>query len=489
MTNSKFRLVFLTAILILTQSKVVLAFDNTPPFTTVSLGGTIGSNSWYTTTVGVTLTASEDNGEVASTEYWVDSNPHNLINYLPGAPTQVQFNVSSLGTHTVSYFSTNIDGVSEEVKTTSSFKIDTSSPSNWRDFTSTQSGNSHTFILSVTVDDVPSGLDPTSAYYNYTVDGINYGYYTDPSSCSSSFVAQDPNKEPPESGSGWRPVPTLTPNTSGAATMTLTTEAVDFCNSSWNLDEAVQFYIKDLAGNDSYKLQLLFGPWIEVKGAGIHSQGAINFSAQGKADFMVSSGVSPINNFVSNQNWYTAPNSMNDTTLSYDYWYSKLGSPTTSLPGGRLPTVKGLYRVNGDFTIDNGTIPSGLSTTQNFGAVIFINGRLTINANFSLHPSSGLVFIVNDDLRSRQSVDSFAGFYLVDGDIDLSYNGNNSNTLVVTGGLVGSETWRFGKNLTGQNNIASAAEQFVYQPSYLANNDLVGYLSVPATYLWQEVAP
>lgn len=488
MEKAKLRFILVLILFSFTQNRLVLAFDNTPPVTSATLNGTIGSNNWYVTTVGVTLDAVDSDSAVASTEYWLDSDEHNVINYLPGAPIQVQFNVSSSGTHTVSYFSTNLDGVAESVKMTASFQVDTSAPANWRNFTATQAGNNHTYSLSITVDDLPSGLDVSSAYYNYTVDGINYGYYNTPTACNSGFVNQNPDKKPDEVGSGWKLIPTINPNTNGTSTVTLTTDAIDFCDSNWNLSEALQFYIRDLAGNETFKLQLLFGPWISINGD-LHSQGSISFSAQGSADFLVSSKNSPITNMVSVAGWQVAPYDMPLVNMSYAYWYAKLGSPTTNLPSGKLPTVKGIYRVNGDFTIDSGTIPIGLSTTQNFGAVVFINGRLTVNNNFSLHKSSGLVFIVKDELRTNQSVNSIAGFYIVDDNVDFSYNGNNSTLFTLTGGIIGSGTWRFGKNLGGQNNVGAPSEKFVFQPGYLNNKDLISYLTVAPSYTWTEVAP
>jgi hypothetical protein len=489
MNKAKLKFIVVLLLFFAAQNHLIWAFDNTPPVTTHSLNGTIGSNGWYTTSVELGLSASDSDGGVASTEYWVDSNQHNTVNYLPNSPTQTEFNVSSDGTHVVNYFSTNLDGVAEATQTTPSFKIDTSSPSNWRNFTATEVGNDHTFRLSITVDDPTSGLDPSSAYYNYSVDGVTFGYYSTTTSCGSPFVTQNPSLDPPQAGSGWKAVPTLTPNTSGANTITFTSDAIDFCNSSWNLSEAVQFYIKDLAGNESYKLQLLFGPWIDIEGGSLHSQGQISFAGPGTTDYLVSSGVNPIINMASSRNWQLTPYSMPLNNMSYSYWYSKLGSPTLSLPGGDLPTVKGVYRVNGDFTIDNGTIPSNLSTAQNFGAIIFVNGSLNINNDFSLHPSSDLVFIVRDTLRSSRTVDLIHGFFIVDDDVDLSYNGNNGDQLVLIGGIVGSGNWRFGKNIGGSDNVGTPAEKFVAKPAILANKDIVEYLSNAPNYQWTEVAP
>lgn len=481
-------LVLLSGILFLFTSSPVSAFDNTPPITSAILSGTVGSNSWYTTTVDVTLTASDSQSGVGSTEYWLDTDPHNIINFLPNSPTTVQFNVSSSGTHTISYFSTNKDGVAESTKSTAPFKIDTSSPFNWENFGSATAGNSHTYKLNISVDDSTSGLDPDSAYYNYTVDGINYGYYTNTTQCNSGFNTEDPDKKPDGAGSGWKKVPTISPNSAGSLTMTLTTDSIDFCNSSWDLTEALQFYIKDLAGNESYKIQLLFGPWMQTSGGDLHSQGDISFSAQGASDYLVSSKGS-INNMTSNQNWYTAGYDLASAAVSYNALYVKLGSPGTALPNGKLPKVKGSYFVNGDYTIDSGTIPSGLSTTKNFGAVVFVKGTLTINQNYSLDPSAGIVFVTRDGISSDKGVNSFAGFFITDGKVDLGYNGNNSTQLVITGSLVGNSAWHFGKNLGGAANIGSASEKINFQPSYLSNKDLVDLLTVNPTYSWTEVAP
>lgn len=481
--------ILILSVLFLTTGSPVAAFDNTPPVTSVTLSGTFGSNQWYTTTVDVQLSASDGESGVASTEYWVDSDPHNVVNFLPGSPTTVQFNVSSPGIHTVSYFSTNKDGVAETTKTTASFKIDTSSPFNWRDFGVFSENNDHTYTLKITVDDTTSGLDPNSAYYNYTTDGINYGYYTDTTRCNSGFNNQDPNKKPTDSGSGWKKIPTTDPSTPGVLTMTLITDPIDFCNSTWDLTEALQFYIKDLAGNESYRLQLLFGPWLQTSGGDFHSQGAISFSTQGRSSYTVSSKISPITNMVSDNGWLLSPLDLASAAASYDALYLKLGSPQTALPGGKLPTVKGSYFVNGDFTIDSGTIPAGLATTKNFGAVVFINGRLSVNSNYSLDPSSGIVFITKNGLQTEKAVDSFAGFIITDGNIDISYNGNDTQQLVFNGSLVGNGNWRFGKNLGGDENIGSASENLNYQPGYLSNKDLVDLLTVNPTYSWNEVAP
>jgi len=79
-----------------------VSIDEAPPVTTASLSGTVYSGSIYETAVGVTLSATDTGGSgVAATYYTVDG----------GAQTTYSgsaFTVSSLGAHTVKYWS--VDG-------------------------------------------------------------------------------------------------------------------------------------------------------------------------------------------------------------------------------------------------------------------------------------------------------------------------------------------------------------------------------------------
>ncbi|MBN1861068.1 MAG: NF038122 family metalloprotease [Candidatus Thermoplasmatota archaeon] len=99
--------------------------DTTPPVTTCSLSGTLGTNSWYVSDVKVTLSAT-DPGKTGSgpsgvkqTYYKIDSSSWNIYT----AP----FTVSAEGQHTVSYYSDDNAGNIETTKTTS-IKIDKTRP-------------------------------------------------------------------------------------------------------------------------------------------------------------------------------------------------------------------------------------------------------------------------------------------------------------------------------------------------------------------------
>ena len=406
--------------------------------------------------------------------------------YEGASASQTNFTVSSQGSHLVNFFSTNNDLVNEVTKQTDEFKIDTVSPGNWREFAVTQAGNDHTFIVSIKVDDVTSGLDPSSAYYNYTVDGINFGYYSNLTNCNSTWIPEDPSKDPQEVGSGWRLL-NVNPSTSGATSAKLTTDTIDFCNSNWDLNKAVKFRIKDMAGNEARKEQVLNGAWLRVESGDFYSKGGINFKAEAEASDLISSGTFPINNLVSDRGWYVAPYS---STISetYSKWFSKFKTKS-HLPAGKLPLVNGVYFQSGNYTIDQNTIPTVLATTQNLAAVIFIEDDLTINKDFFLDKTSGYVFVIGKDLRTYKKVDNIAGYYIVDGKIDTGYNGNDGEQLKINGGLVGNGDWHLGKSLSANKNLTTPAEIITFPINYFVNRNLINLITGGSKFIWTEVAP
>lgn len=95
-------------------------WDVTAPVTSASVSGTMGNNSWYRSSVQVTLTATDDLSGVAGTWYSIDGGGY--AGY--GGP----FTVSAQGNHTVNYYSRDNAGNQESPKSTS-FKIDSVPPS------------------------------------------------------------------------------------------------------------------------------------------------------------------------------------------------------------------------------------------------------------------------------------------------------------------------------------------------------------------------
>jgi hypothetical protein len=87
--------------------------------TTISLSGTAGQNGWFTSSVMVTLTATDDLSGVASTVYSVDGGAWQAYS----AP----FTLTADGNHTVQYHSTDRAG-NVEANHSVTVKVDTSLP-------------------------------------------------------------------------------------------------------------------------------------------------------------------------------------------------------------------------------------------------------------------------------------------------------------------------------------------------------------------------
>jgi len=87
-----------------------LWIDDTPPLTTISLSGTLGSDDWYTSDVTVTLTATDDLSGVANTYYSLDGG----ATWLTYTST---FIITTEGTTTIQYYSVDNWGNTETTKT------------------------------------------------------------------------------------------------------------------------------------------------------------------------------------------------------------------------------------------------------------------------------------------------------------------------------------------------------------------------------------
>src|SRR5438552_3888597 len=93
--------------------------DTIAPVSTCLVSGTAGANSWYTSSVSVSLSATDDRSGVASIHFLIDGSAWQAYT---GAVV-----VQGEGTHTVGYYATDIAGNNEATRTVSA-NIDTSKP-------------------------------------------------------------------------------------------------------------------------------------------------------------------------------------------------------------------------------------------------------------------------------------------------------------------------------------------------------------------------
>jgi len=156
--------------------------DTTAPVTSISLGGTMGENNWYTSNVQVTLSATDDTA-VQSTAYNLNSGTW----YTTTAP----FTITTEGTTTVYYRSTDTAGNIETAKT-QTVKIDKTQPTGSiiiNDGAASTATTSVTLKLAAT--DATSGI----ANVRFSNDSVTYspwqGYST---STSATLTSGDGTK-------------------------------------------------------------------------------------------------------------------------------------------------------------------------------------------------------------------------------------------------------------------------------------------------------
>src|SRR5213594_1408933 len=135
--------------------------DITPPVTTYSAAGSSGTSSWYTSSITVTLTATDDSSGVAAIHFRTDGGAWQSYT----SP----FTVSSAGSHAIDYYSSDSSGNNEALRSVT-VKIDSTAPSSSVALAGTQAVDG-SYISSVDVTltstDATSGIQSSE----YRVDG------------------------------------------------------------------------------------------------------------------------------------------------------------------------------------------------------------------------------------------------------------------------------------------------------------------------------
>ena len=436
------------------------AITGTSGFTRISRSFSVSSDTAY----GIYL----DLGVMGAGTAWFDAVG---VTVAP-TDTQVVNTYSSPGSHTLDYYSVDYSDNTESPYKTLNFNVDSTAPTNWRDFGATETGNSHTLTSQINVTDSASGLSVTDDMFQYSTDGgLTWGYNTDLLSCGSSWVSN-----------GWSPIISSVPPVSGVNTATLFTPPIDYCNSDWKVCKIIRFKEKDIAGNESTKDICINGAWIRVSGD-VGSNYNINFqaSASGENSDGLVSAHGSVSNFSTETGWIISDYNVVDVP-SYAELLSQFPT-STALPSGKLPTTSGRYLVNSSFTVSSSTIPSNYGN-YNFSAVIFVNGNLTVNADLNTSNLTSMLFIISGDVLVDKDVQNIRGNFVTDGEFDTSYNGNKGRQLNIYGSIEANVV-SFNRSL-GNDADTTPSEQVIFQPvGLLGLTSVMGNTSIG----WKEVLP
>jgi hypothetical protein len=151
-----------------TGSIQVTVTDTSPPVTTATLSGTL-RNGWYVTAVTVTLTALDQSG-VKETKYSLDGGRW--------ATYKAPVTVSTTGSHTIQYYSTDVLGYVETTKSIA-FNIDVSPPITLCVLGGKLDKKTQTYAAPVTVTLTASDAGSGVAYTMYRIVGVsNWQTYT-----------------------------------------------------------------------------------------------------------------------------------------------------------------------------------------------------------------------------------------------------------------------------------------------------------------------
>lgn len=395
---------------------------------------------------------------------WGNSYFDNLYLGRITAESSVEFNVSEEGQHTIVYNATdqagNIGDDNED-----DFKLDIIPPSLWNNFNFTEVGNDHTLRLNVDVTDNVSGIDLTSGYFQYYIEGVGWGVYSNLTQCNSDFLLDQ-----------WG-VPTVT-YISDPTKAQIATPTIDFCNSNWLLDKKIKFKITDIAGNESISPEFsINAPWVYATNFDIGSNNDISINskfnidgvAQAKGDIVGVDTVSGI----------TVKNYLNSTDLSAQSLITQ--GVFMTLPENKLPETSGRYKFVGNMTLDNKTLND--YDTKTICSVVAIDGSLTISKDYSLNDSSScLIFFITGNLAISSNVNDVEGFFIVDG----TFNTTSSNKmLTLKGGVVANNISLF-RSLSGKSNLTDPSEYFDYDLNLLFNASGLVSSTNESTY-WYEL--
>jgi hypothetical protein len=432
----------------------------TPIATSSTLSGT---NDWTQVALNFVVSVPNAVGVYIETglngagTIWVDA--VNINNSLSPSTTFTVSTDSEL--HTVQYYAVDRAGNQETTKNLT-FKLDQTPPGNWRDSGAVRGqGSVHELYVWTYVDDFTSGISTLSNKFQYTTPkaGGGYGYFSDLLHCNSTWLLGQ-----------WAAL-VSPPFQSGTHSAYLITPKVDFCDSNWKTCHYVRFYAEDMAGNIAEKETCLYGPWIKVRGKGVvRSNTTIDMLSEAEdynTDGLIETG-GVYSSFFDSSTHYYAPEAQNPPDYNYDKFYAMTtSSKTTIATSGNLVSSSGVYKINGDYTITSGKIPSNYGSAT-FNQIVFVNGKLRISNNVKVANSSTALFIVKGNVEISKNTTEISVGIISDGTISTAYDlpeGEYCTTLTAKGIFI-ADKFLFTRTLQGTKNDQYPSEDITYEPKY-----------------------
>lgn len=342
------------------------------------------------------------------------------------------------------------------------FKLDMTAPGNWHDsgaFRGLFGPSNHHLFVYTNVEDATAGLSVFTDKYQYHTDANpGFGRFSNLMKCSSDWLADQ-----------WA-ILISPPFIPGAHSAFLLTPKTDFCNSDWKICKTVKFYAEDMAGNSRTKDYCINGPWIKFRGEGIvHSNSYIDMLAEPEGDNtdgLIEIVQNTIDFFTSSKDW-----DVRNTPVPQTYNYTllwEITDPKTEITDNKLKSSSGVFLINGNFTIENQSIPSGYASST-FSQIVFVNGDLTISKGIGISDSSTALFIVNGDVKIDKNVNEAGVAILADGSFYTAHNVGEDETAqtLELAGIFSADKFVFQRTLQGTNNDDFPSEDFTFEPKYL----------------------
>ena len=419
-----------------------------------------GTNGWAKLSKSIPLTDENsmgifiDIGLEGTGTMWIDA-----VNINKSATQeQASFFVSTDGTNTIQYYSTDQAGNTEPVKSVS-IKIDQTPPNNWGDSIIIHDSIDPEYLLKIqtNVEDQTSGILNLTKRYQYKVDR-EYGRYADVANCHGRWKEHE-----------WGILEEYS-NASGVHSTTLRTPKVSFCDDSWDNCKAVKFEAIDVAGNTSIKNYCINGAWIKTSNGGkVKATYGINMTAEApdnNTDGLVESGNNLIEFFTSPNN-YKARNTSPLNNQTYDdFW----GITQDKTEISNINTNSGVFYINNNYTITS--LPANFSN-ETFNQIVFINGNLTIDTNILISNSSTILFIVKGNVKINKNVQDVQSALISDKTIYTAYNiiSKERTQPLELKGIFSANKFNFQRTLQANDQ---PAEYFIYEPKYLI--EMKGYM-------------